>query len=137
MLNVELFEQQLKKLHMTQKDVAKELGVAQSTIIYWKKGRNSASGENQQKLADLLHVNVRDLFLYSEEQDHSISQEKLKQSELYSKMLTTAAAVSNLCCALESTEYQSVGLTEREIAELRKKSEVYFSYVWNVVKRKL
>lgn len=137
MLNKELFEQQLKKLHMTQKDVAKKLGVAQSTIIYWKKGRNSASGENQQKLADLLHVNVRDLFLYSEEQDSSISQEKLKQGELYSKMLTTAAAVSNLCCALESTEYQSVGLTEREIAELRKKSEVYFSYVWNVVKRKL
>lgn len=137
MLNVELFEQQLKKLHMTQKDVATELGVAQSTIIYWKKGRNSASGENQQKLADLLHVNVRDLFLYSEEQDNSISQEKLKQSELYSKMLTTAAAVSNLCCVLESTEYQSVGLTEREIAELLKKTEVYFSYVWNVVKRKL
>lgn len=137
MLNVELFEQQLKKLHLTQKDVAKKLGVAQSTIIYWKNGRNSASGENQQKLADLLHVNVRDLFLYSEEQDNSIPQEKLKQSELYSKMLTTAAAVSNLCYALESTEYQSVGLTEREIAELRKKSEVYFSYVWNVVKRKL
>ena len=137
MLNVELFEQQLKKLHMTQKDVATELGVAQSTIIYWKKGRNSASGENQQKLADLLHVNVRDLFLYSEEKDNLITQEKLKHNEFYSKLLAATSAVSNLCYELESTEYQSVGLTEREIAELRKKSEVYFSYVWDVVKRKM
>lgn len=137
MLNKELFEQQLKKLHMTQKDVAKKLGVAQSTIIYWKNGRNSASGENQQKLADLLHVNVRDLFLYSEEKDNSITPEKLKHNEFYSKLLTATAAVSNLCYTLETTEYQSVGLTEREITELRKKSEVYFSYVWDVVKRKL
>lgn len=137
MLNVELFEQQLKKLHLTQKDVAKKLGVAQSTIIYWKNGRNSASGENQQKLADLLHVNVRDLFLYSEEKDNFITPEKLAHNEFYSKLLTATAAVSNLCYALETTEYQSVGLTEREIAELRKKSEVYFSYVWDVVKRKL
>ena len=137
MLNIELFEQQLKKLHMTQKDVAKELGVAQSTIIYWKKGRNSASGENQQKLADLLHVNVRDLCLYSEEKDNLITQEKLKHNELYSKIHAATSAVSNLCYELESTEYQSVGLTEREIAELRKKSEVYFSYVWDVVKRKM
>ena len=137
MLNVELFEQQLKKLHMTQKDVATELGVAQSTIIYWKKGRNSASGENQQKLADLLHVNVRDLFLYSEEKDNLITQEKLKHNEFYSKLLAATSAVSNLYYELESKENKSVGLTEREIAELRKKSEVYFSYVWDVVKRKM
>lgn len=137
MLNVELFEQQLKKMHLSQKEVAQKLGVAQSTIIYWKKGRNSASGENQQKLADLLNVNVRDLFLYSDEKDNSVSQDKLQQSEFYSKLLAAASAVSNLCCAVEGTEYKNVGLTEREIAELRKKSEVYFAYVWEVVKRKL
>lgn len=137
MLNVELFEQQLKKLHMTQKEVAQKLGVAQSTIIYWKNGRNSASGENQQKLADLLHVNMRDLFLYSDEKNAPVPKDKIKHSEFYSKLLTAAASVSNLCSELETTEYQNVGLTEREIIELRKKSEIYFAYVWDVMKRNM
>lgn len=137
MLNVELFEQQVKKLHLSQKEIAKQLGVAQSTIIYWKKGRNSANGENQQKLADLLHVNVRDLFLYSDEEKEIISQDTLKCSEFYSNMLTAAASISNLCNELDTTEYQNVGLTEREISELRKKTGVYFSYLWDIIKRKM
>lgn len=50
--------EQRKLNHLTQRDVAKHLGIAQSSYIRYENGKSEPTLENLVKLADLFDVSV-------------------------------------------------------------------------------
>ena len=50
-----------KKHHLSQKNLADDLGVAQASINYWEKGQRTPSIEAVKSIAEYFHVTVDDL----------------------------------------------------------------------------
>ncbi len=48
--------------HLTQKQVAKEVGIDQSTVSYWEKGRQEPNAIQRKRLCEFLGITQSDLF---------------------------------------------------------------------------
>ena len=66
----EIFEQLLLKNHVTAYKVAKETGIATSTLTDWKKGRSTPKQDKLQLLADYFGVTVG--YLMGVERDENV-----------------------------------------------------------------
>ncbi|MBO0453225.1 helix-turn-helix domain-containing protein [Candidatus Enterococcus murrayae] len=71
-----MFAQQLKELrkrtpHLTQMDMAKELGIAKTTYASYEQGKRTPDIETQNKIADFFNVSLD--YLHGREQKSSFS----------------------------------------------------------------
>lgn len=65
------FSSAREKAGMTQNEVAKALGVNQSAVSFWERGRNLPRGKQMVKLAKLYGVTVDELLREDEENAES------------------------------------------------------------------
>ncbi|GAA2943695.1 helix-turn-helix domain-containing protein [Enterococcus raffinosus] len=75
-----MFAQQLKKLrkrtpHLTQMDMAKELGVAKTTYASYEQGKRTPDIEMQNRIADFFNVTLD--YLHGREQKSSFSTKQM------------------------------------------------------------
>ena len=75
-----MFAQQIKKLrkrtpHLTQMDMAKELGIAKTTYASYEQGKRTPDIEMQNKIADFFNVNLD--YLHGREQKSSFSTKQM------------------------------------------------------------
>lgn len=52
----------LKSKNMTQYELAKRLDISQVTVMRWVKKRNLATGDKLLKLAEILDINLTEIF---------------------------------------------------------------------------
>lgn len=75
-----MFAQQLKKLrkrtpHLTQMDMAKELGIAKTTYASYEQGKRTPDIEMQNRIADFFNVTLD--YLHGREQKSSFSTKQM------------------------------------------------------------
>ena len=75
-----MFAQQIKKLrkrtpHLTQMDMAKELGIAKTTYASYEQGKRTPDIEMQNKIADFFNVTLD--YLHGREQKSSFSTKQM------------------------------------------------------------
>lgn len=51
-----------KQANMTQADLADELGVSQSAVYYWEKGKREPNTETILKLLEIFHISLENLY---------------------------------------------------------------------------
>lgn len=88
----EIFEKLMKEFGYTAYKVSVETGIAQSTLLDWKKGKSIPKIDKIQKIADLFHVSVDYLMTgeekeggetyYINEETREIAQEIFEKKEL-------------------------------------------------------
>lgn len=73
----EIFEQLLRINKVTPYKVAKETGIATSTLTDWKKGRSTPKQDKLQKIADFFGVTM-DYLMGTEEKDYYLNDDTIK-----------------------------------------------------------
>lgn len=106
-----------KKAGLTQKELAKELGVAQSSITYWENGERTPSAKSAQKIANYFNVPLEEIF------------EPYKEEFSLSKIINTVSTSSELFDSFRQLEafLNEKKFTVQEFKDLKEYAEFLIS----------
>lgn len=128
----EFFENARRKLKLTNKEIAKLIGVTPGTLCTWKSGQNVPSSDSLAKLAKLLEVSSGDLMRVVDKDSPDIAPGiKYVNRRQFDTLLMHAAA-----CALDVRDeliLENPGMTEDLRKELLADTELYFSKLWKAI----
>ena len=67
-----------KEKKLSQKEIAKEMGISEKTLSRWENGESQIKPEKTQKLADLFGVSIGNLLGYEPESKQASNYQKIK-----------------------------------------------------------
>ena len=110
---------------LNQRELGEKLGVGQTTVSAWEKGRNEPDHETLHKMAQLFHCSIGYLTGYeNDEQTRGLTQDELAKLQ-HERELEKALSRHEW-----EEEYQKTGLTPEEIEEYAEQEERIAFEAW-------